>query len=186
MVARQPAWSGGTAQGIRIAAFLCAVLAVSPGVAADGATAQVGTYVTTVASLAPKVERLVERTKPADWALRRACLYYAFAGQYLLAGQGIAASLWIGAVAYDPGTAISHQIWPHAWLETATHFIDYSALPRWGTVKVIPRALVARGPAEVRPGSTRVLAVQRSVDSDLGAYLAFHRERFDRRMKGEN
>jgi hypothetical protein len=89
-------------------------------------------------------------------------------------------------VVYDPGTAASHQIWPHAWIETASHFIDFSALPRWGTVKVIPRHLVARTPWEVRPGTTRVLALPRVEDLGLVTYLAFHRQRFDRRAKGEN
>jgi len=186
VVRLRSAWSGTTARGLRVAAFVCAALAVSVGVAANGEDFQAGTDVNGIASLAFAVERLVERSKPAEWALRRSCLYYAFAGQHLLARQGISASLWVGAVVYDPGTAASHQIWPHAWLETATHFIDFSALPRWGTVKVIPRHLVAWGPWEVRPGTTRVLALPRVEDLQVVAYLAFHRQRFDRRVKGEN
>lgn len=173
------------AKGILGAVLLCAALAI-PGVAeVDGTLAQAGSFVSTVTSLAQDVERLVGRTKPDDWALRRACLYYAFAGQHLLARQGISASVWVGAVVYDPGIAASHQIWPHAWLETATHFIDYSALPRWGTVRVIPGHRVARSPVEVRPGRTRVLALRRIEDLDLIAYLRFHRERFDRVVKGD-
>jgi hypothetical protein len=186
MASRQPAWSGGAAKGILVATFLWAALAITAVAAADGAVARAGTDAGTVTSLAPDVERLVERTKPNHWALRRACLYYAFAGQHLLAQQGIPASVWVGAVVYDPRTAASHQIWPHAWLETATHFIDYSALPRWGTVKVIPLHLAARGPSDVRPGTTRVLALRRVDDMDLVAYLAFHRERFDRMVKGDD
>lgn len=180
------AWGGGAAKGLRVASFVWAVLAVSAGAAADVEGAQAGTDPDGIASLASAVEGLVERSKPAEWALRRSCLYYAFAGQHLLARQGISASVWVGAVVYDPGTAASHQIWPHAWLETATHFIDFSALPRWGTVKVIPRHLVARGPWEVRPGATRVLALPRVEDLQVVAYLTFHRQRFDRRVKGEN
>jgi hypothetical protein len=166
--------------------LLCAALAVSAGAAAEGEGARADTDANGIASLASAVEALVERSKPAEWALRRSCLYYAFAGQDLLARRGISASVWVGAVVYDPGTAASHQIWPHAWLETATHFIDFSALPRWGTVKVIPRHLVARRPWEVRPGTTRALALPRVEDAQLVAYLALHRERFDRKVKGEN
>jgi hypothetical protein len=186
MASRQRAWSGGVAKGILIGVLLYGAFAIPFAAAADGAVPGAGADSGTVTFLAPEVERLVERTKPDDWALRRACLYYAFAGQHLLAQHGIAASVWVGAVVYDPGTAASHQIWPHAWLETATDFIDYSALPRWGTVKVIPRRLVARSPAEVRPGRTRVLALRRIEDLDLVAYLRFHRERFDRILKGDD
>jgi hypothetical protein len=190
----RPAWSGGVAKGLRVAALLCAALAIPAAAAddaiaaaaADDAIAGAGADVGTVASLAAEVERLVERAKPDDWALRRACLYYAFAGQHLLARQGISASVWVGAVVYDPGTYASHPIWPHAWLETATHFIDYAALPRWGTVRVLPHHLVARTPAEVRPGSTRVLALRRIEDLDLIAYLRFHRKRFDRIVRGDD
>lgn len=182
----QTTWNGGVAKGISVAAFLCAALAVPAAAAADGSIARTGADAGAVASLAPEVERLVERTKPDDWALRRACLYYAFAGQYLLARQGIAAAVWVGAVVYDPGTAASHLIWPHAWLDTATHFIDYSALPRWGTVKVIPHHRVARRPAEVSPGGTRVLALAWVEDLDVVAYLTFQRERFDRMVKGDD
>ena len=174
------------AKGILVAVFLCAGLAIPASAAADDAIGRTGAAASTVTSLASDVERLVERTKPNDWALRRACLYYAFAGQHLLAQQGIPASVWVGAVVYAPGTAASHQIWPHAWLETATHFIDYAALPRWGAVKFIPRHLVARTPAEVRPGRTRVLALRRIEDLDLVTYLTFHRERFDRIVKGDD
>jgi hypothetical protein len=186
MAGLRSAWWDGAAKGFRVAAFVCAVLVVSAGAAADGEGAKAGTDADGIASLASAGERLVERSKPAEWALRRSCLYYAFAGQHLLARQGISAAVWVGAVVYDPGTAASHQIWPHAWLETATHFIDFSALPRWGTVKVIPRHLVARSPWEVRPGTTRVLALPRLEDLQVVAYLAFHRERFDRRAKDEN
>lgn len=183
MAPRQSTGISAAFRAIRVAALLWAVLAIPR--AAAGAIDGAGTEVGTALSLAVEVERLVEQTKPGDWALRRACLYYAFAGQYLLAQQGIAALVWVGAVVYDPGTAVSHQIWPHAWRETATHLIDYSALPRWGRVRVIPLHRVARAPAEVTPGTTGVLALRRLEDLDLVAYLAAHRERFDRGLKGD-
>jgi hypothetical protein len=173
------------AKGIPVAVFLCAVLAIPSAAAADGAASWTGPSASTVTSLASEVERLVQLSKPADWDLRRACLYYAFAGQHLLWQRGIAASIWIGAVIYDPGTPTSHKIWPHAWLETATHYIDYSALPRWGQVKIIPLHLVARSPLEVRPGITRVLALRRMEDLDVAVYLATHRARFDRIVMGD-
>ncbi|MGE5155153.1 MAG: hypothetical protein ACM3ST_14200 [Bdellovibrio bacteriovorus] len=176
------------AKGILVAACLWGALAIpaSAAFATDGAIRGIGPAATTVTALASAVERLVERSKPAEWALRRACLYYAFAGQHLLLQRGIVASVWVGAVVYDPETAASHEIWPHAWLETATHFIDYAALPRWGEVRVIPHHLVARSPSEVRPGVTRVLALQRVEDLDLVTYLAAHRARFDRIVQGEH
>jgi len=137
-----------------------------------------------ISALASDVERIVAHSKPTDWEFRRACLYYAFAGQYLLARQGIAATLWVGTVVYDPQTPADHLISPHAWLETATHFIDYSTLPRWGNVKVIPHNRVATDQSEVVPGATQVLALHRAEDPGLIAYLSVHRARFEKKMNG--
>ena len=129
-------------------------------------------------SHAAAVEQMVARTKPQDWKMRHACLYYAFAAQTLLARDGIATSLRVGAVIYRPGTATAHGISPHAWLETPGYFIDYSTLPRWGEVSLIPRQRVAAAPAEVEPGVTAVLTRLRPADADLRRYLAAHRMRF--------
>lgn len=131
------------------------------------------------ARLAPEVERMVARTKPIDWEMTRACLYYAFAGQRLLAHHGVAASLWVGSIVYAPETTAAYRIRPHAWLETATDLIDYSTLPRWGKVMVIPHGLVASGRSEVNPGVTRVLVLRRPEDLGLLGYLTAHRERFE-------
>lgn len=132
-----------------------------------------------VRSLAPAVEQMVVRTKPAEWEMCRACLYYAFAGRTLLARHGIMASLRIGAVIYAPGTEAAHGISPHAWLETPSHFIDYSTLPRWGEVSIIPRARVAHTPEAVQPGVSRVLTRLRPADPDLLGYLSSHGGRFE-------
>lgn len=131
------------------------------------------------ASLAPHVEWLVARTKPPHWECRRACLYYALAGQHLLARQGIPAALRFGSVVYGPGAPAAHAIDPHAWLETPTGLVDYATLPRWGVVMVIPRGLAARAPWEVRPGVTPVLAEWWPADAALRGYLATHRSRFE-------
>jgi hypothetical protein len=135
-----------------------------------------------VRSLGSAVEQMAARTKPAHWEMRRACLYYALAGQALLARRGIATSLRVGAVIYAPGTAAAHGISPHAWLETPSLFIDYSTLPRWGEVSVIPRARVAPAPAAVEPGVTGVLTRLRPADADLRGYLSAHRARFRRML----
>ncbi len=130
--------------------------------------------------VASDVEQMVARTKPIHWETRRSCLYYAFAGQRLLARQGIAASLWVGTIVYDPGTPAAYPITPHAWLETADEFIDYSTLPRWGKVTVIPHQWVASEQSDVDPGLTRVLVLRFPEDPDLLRYLIAHRARFER------
>jgi len=129
--------------------------------------------------LASDVEQMVARTKPIHWEARRSCLYYAFAGQRLLARQGIAASLWVGTIVYDPGTPAAYPITPHAWLETADEFIDYSTLPRWGKVTVIPHQWVASKQSDVDPGVTRVLVLRFPEDLDILGYLTVHRARFE-------
>ena len=136
-----------------------------------------------VTPLASDVELTVARTKPMGWEMKRACLYYAFAGQRLLERQGIAASLWVGAVVYAPGTGATYPISPHAWLETSTDFIDFSTLPRWGEVTVIPHELVATERSEVKPGETRVLVLRRPENPRLLGYLTAHRARFERRVR---
>ena len=127
-----------------------------------------------VRGLSTAVEASVASTRPPYWPMRRACLYYAMAGQALLADHGIAARLRVGQVVYWPGTAAAHPIAPHAWLETGTDFIDYATLPRWGEVAVIPRDLVATEPAAVVPGATRVLAISAELDGPLALYLDHH------------
>ena len=47
-------------------------------------------------ALAAEVEEMVARSKPDSWEMRRACLYYALAGQHLLARHGISATLRVG------------------------------------------------------------------------------------------
>ncbi|MFZ0791053.1 MAG: lasso peptide biosynthesis protein [Chromatiaceae bacterium] len=136
-----------------------------------------------VASVAPEVELLVARTKPMGWEMKRACLYYAFAGQHLLERQGIAASLWVGAVVFAPATIAAHPISPHAWLETSTDFIDFSTLPRWGEVTVIPHELVASERSEVKPGATGVLVLRTPENPRLLGYLTAHRARFERLVR---
>ena len=137
-----------------------------------------------VNALDAEVEALVARSKPVEWGMKHACLYYAVAGQYLLAKQGIDAALWVGAVIYYPGTSRHHEISPHAWLETNHYFIDYSTLPRWGKTMIIPHNRVASDPERVNPGFARVLALHRPVDYDLIDYLAEHRARFERIVSG--
>jgi hypothetical protein len=132
----------------------------------------------TMTVLTPQIEQLADRTRPADWALLRSCLYYALAGQYLLARQGVTTRLEGGAVMYNPSTPGRHGIDPHVWLENRTHFIDCATLPRWGLVTVIPLSLVARHPADVIPGVTRVLIVGHRRDPEYLDYLDGHRARF--------
>jgi hypothetical protein len=129
-------------------------------------------------ALAGAVEASVARTRPPHWPRKRACLYYALAGQALLAQQGIPAMLRVGRVVYRPGTASAHPIAPHAWLETADHFIDYAMLPRRGAVAVIATERLATHPAHVLPGVTRVLALAAEPDESLGLYLGHHYRRF--------
>ena len=140
----------------------------------------------TMASMASEIERVVALSKPADWETAHSCLYYAFAGQHLLAQRGIAATLWVGTVVYDPGTSTRHGITPHAWLETATHFIDAATLPRWGAVTVIPLELVATNASQIIPGETQVLVRRRPGDRDLLQYLAEHRARFEDAVNSEH
>ena len=132
--------------------------------------------------LAPAIETLTERTTPTDWALLHACLYYALAGQYILARHGIGTHLKGGAVLYFPATPRHHAIRPHVWLETGSHFIDCSALLRWGYIAVIPLSRVARYRAAVIPGITRVLILEERNDIEFRDYVAEHRTRFERAM----
>lgn len=131
-----------------------------------------------VNSLAPAVEARVAVTRPQHWPRKRACLYYAFAGQALLAEQGIAARLRVGQVVYRPRSVAAHPITPHVWLETPAAFIDYATLPRWGSVTVIPRNRVAGAPTQVVPGVTPVLAVAAPADAALARWLGHHGRRF--------
>jgi hypothetical protein len=158
---------------------LLGVSAISAREAADSGLAEPS------ASLAPEVEWAVARTKPLHWERRRACLYYALAGQGLLARLDVPATLRFGSVVYAPGTPAAYPIDPHAWLETPTGFVDYATLPRWGAVTVIPRELVATTPWEVRPGVTRVLAQRWPEDAALRGYLATHRSRFEHILRRE-
>lgn len=131
-----------------------------------------------VRAIGPAVERLAARTKPLHWERRHACLYYALAGQRLLAGQGIRSTLYFGDVLYAPGTRACHAIRPHAWLQTAGYFIDYATLPRSGEVTVLAAARVAHSPTEVEPGRTAVLAVPQRTSPRLEAFLRYHAKRF--------
>jgi hypothetical protein len=131
-----------------------------------------------IEALAPVVEATVVATRPRHWPMKRACLYYALAGQTLLARQGIATRLVVGQVVYQPGTPAAYAIAPHAWLETETRFVDYAALPRWGRVAVIPRDLVAVHPSEVVPGVTRVQVIADALDAPLQHYLNHHQRCF--------
>jgi len=134
--------------------------------------------------LAPAIEALTERTTPANWELLHACVYYALAGQYILARRGIPTRLKGGAVLYYPDTPLHHNIKPHVWLETDTHFIDCSALPRWGYIAVIPLQQVARNPASVIPEMTRLLILEDRNDPEFLDHVATHRARFDRILRG--
>lgn len=163
-------------------AALLVGLVVATDASADPAFAG-PSLVMTAGALAGPVERLAVRTKPADWQARRSCLYYALAGQYLLARAGIDARLRVGQVVFAPGTAAAHRIRPHAWLETPTHFIDYATLPRWGMVVIIPRSRVAYSPADIQRGRTGVLVRHRPPDADLLSHLAEHRTRFNRGLR---
>jgi hypothetical protein len=159
---------------IVIAAGLLLLLSAWPGADAAPGAASGGV----IEALAPVVEATVVATRPRHWPMKRACLYYALAGQTLLARQGIATRLVVGQVVYQPGTAASYTIAPHAWLETETRFIDYAALPRWGRVAVIPRDLVAVHPSEVVPGVTRVQVIADALDAPLQRYLNHHQRCF--------
>jgi len=134
--------------------------------------------------LAPAIEALRERTTPSDWELLHACLYYAFAGQYILALRGIPTRLKGRAVLYYPDTPLRHDIKPHVWLETDAHFIDCSALPRWGYIAVIPLQEVARNLASVIPEMTRLLILEERNDPEFLDYVARHRARFEHVLRG--
>ena len=174
------------AKNFLTSAWLAVTLVVAALAMADVDDPASGASTRAVTSLAGQVEELVAHSKPADWEMRRSCLYYALAGQYLLARNGIDAILWTGAVVYDPRTRARHPISPHAWLETASHFIDYSTLPRWGEVTVIPREQTATEKTGVHAGITRVLLFHRPGDSALIEYLDTHRARFGRIVNGED
>ena len=174
------------AKNFLTSAWLAVTLVVAALAMADVDDPASGASTRAVTSLAGQVEELVAHSKPADWEMRRSCLYYALAGQYLLARNGIDAILWTGAVVYDPRTRARHPISPHAWLETASHFIDYSTLPRWGEVTVIPREQTATETTSVHAGITRVLLFHRPGDSALIDYLDTHRARFDRIVNDED
>jgi len=139
--------------------------------------------ITLMNRLAPAIEALTERTTPSDWELLHACLYYALAGQYILALRGIPARLKGGAVLYYPDTPLRHDIKPHVWLETDAHFIDCSALPRWGYIAVIPLQQVARNLASVIPEMTRLLILEERNDPEFQDYVAWHRARFERVLR---
>jgi hypothetical protein len=133
--------------------------------------------------LAPAIEVLTERTTPSNWELLHACLYYALAGQYILALRGIPTRLKGGAVLYYPNTPLHHDIKPHLWLETDRHFIDCSALPRWGYIAVIHLLQVARNLASVIPEMTRLLILEERNDPEFQNHVARHRARFERVLR---
>ena len=174
------------AKNFLTSAWLAVTLVVAALAMADVDDPASGASTRAVTSLAGQVEELVAHSKPAAWEMRRSCLYYALAGPYRVARNGRDAILWTGAVVYDPRTRARHPISPHAWLETASHFIDYSTLPRWGEVTVIPREQTATETTSVHAGITRVLLFHRPGDSALIDYLDTHRARFDRIVNDED
>lgn len=135
----------------------------------------------TVYALAAAVEALAATTRPQHWPMKRACLYYALAGQALLAQQGIPAMLRVGQVEYRPGTPAAYPIAPHAWLETGSYVIDYAMLPRSGRVAVIPINLVATDSSNILPGVTMLLTTPDRRNKPLGLYLNHHYRRFHAR-----
>jgi hypothetical protein len=135
-----------------------------------------------VQGLAPAVDALVDATKPARWTKRRACLYYALAGQRLLAQQGIWAQIRAGSVVYGPFTVARHSIRPHFWLETPTHFIDFSTLPRWGKASIVPLTRVAYQPGQASPASTRILAFRAPCDAACQTFVAGHRQALESQL----
>ena len=135
--------------------------------------------------LTREIETLTERTMPTDWQLLHACLYYALAGQYILAHHGIITHLKGGAVLYFPATPRHHAIRPHVWLETGRHFIDCSALLRWGHIEVIPMSRVTGDREAVIPGITKVMILEERDDTEFQNYVARHRIRFEHALRGE-
>ena len=159
--------------------WACALLLLLCATASAAGPLQTGLVPSLAASqLDEAVEALVGRTKPDGWENNRACLYYALAGQYLLARHGMHTVVRVGAVIYTPDLTAQHGICPHAWLEADGLFIDFSTLPRWGKTTVIPLSRVAGHPAAVQPGVTLALALRRPPDPDLIGYLTSHRARF--------
>lgn len=135
-----------------------------------------------VESLGEAVEDLAAGARPLEWPRLYSCLYYALAGQHLLAGEGIPTRLVLGTVVYGPYIAGQHGINPHIWLETATHLIDYATLPRWGEVSVIPMERVARSAREVTPGLTRILILPRRASPQERHFITIHRSQFERAL----
>ena len=161
-----------------IATIICLAASAPTAAPADSTRETTRELRDLVTTLSPQIEALAAHTRPADWQLLRACLYYALAGRFLLARHGVDARLESGSIMYDPSTPWRHGIDPHVWLESRTHLIDFATLPRWGVVMVIPRTLVALDPVEVIPGVTRALIVNRRRDPEYFACLEAHRERF--------
>jgi hypothetical protein len=147
--------------------------------AAAGPDAQTRYLIAVTERLAPGIEALTERAMPRDWQLLHGCLYYALAGQYLLARHGINTRLEGGTVVYFPTSPLHHRIRPHVWLETTTHYIDCSALPRWGFIVVLPLREVARDAASIVPELTEVLILEKRDDPEFDDYVAGHRARFE-------
>jgi hypothetical protein len=136
--------------------------------------------------LAPEVEALTERAIPHDWQLLHGCLYYALAGQYLLTRCGISTRLKGGTVVYFPTSPLHHRIKPHVWPETASHYIDFSALPRWRYVVVLSLETVAPNPASILPGLTEALILEERNDAEFDDYVSRHRARFERTLEPGN
>jgi hypothetical protein len=161
-----------------VVAWLAALLGAG-AVAAEPAprSGDPAALVRAVNEMAPAVERLAARTKPVEWPLLRACLYYALAGQRLLAARGIPTVLNRGRLIYAPGTPACHPIHPHVWLESPGHLIDFSTLPRWGRPTVLSLSRTAL------PGSALSeppLAVRLPQPCDAECLEGFlrHRQRF--------
>ena len=152
--------------------------------AAARADAQTRYLIAITQRLAPGIEALTERALPHDWQLLHGCLYYALAGQSLLTRYGIGTRLEGGTVVYFPTSPLHHRINPHVWLETASHYIDCSALPRWEYIVVLPLREVARNQALIMPGLTEVLILEERDDPEFIDYVAAHRARFERVLEG--
>jgi hypothetical protein len=169
-------------QRVRLAGcfLVCLSLLATPALPAPHAQHDLVAH--RLAAVAGEVEDTAARTRPSNWPLRRACLYYALAGQYVLARKGIPSSLRRGTVVYAPGGPSAHRISPHAWLETATHFVDYATLPRWGRPTIVSRQQVATAIAQVEPGDTAVLALSEPIVGSMRGYIAVHRARLARQI----
>jgi len=176
LVYKRPAMKNHTP----IIVYLCIALLLAPATAA--AAENTPDFKVTVESLGDSVEAMVAATRPLEWPPLHACLYYALAGQHLLAGEGITARLVLGTVVYGPYITGQHGINPHIWLETATHIIDYATLPRWGEVSVIPLDWVAHSAGEVTPGLTRIAVLPRPSSLQERRFIMMHRARFERAL----